>query len=268
MKFAASHRARTWGFSLVELLVAMAVIALLVSILLPSLGRARAVTQRVLCQNQLRQWASAFAMYATENEDVYPHTDGLDRDKGPPDRCGWVDVLPPIICITPWRDHPIWQRPGAGTFFQCPSARLAPDGSYAYRPRRDGYFSYAMNSCLELDGDCWRAPGDGGAAMPSFLKTDLIVRPDRVVLLFDQLLDPSRGYGDQGDCLTAGKYCGSYPKVFSARHAQSDEGLGGSILFCDGHVNWQGTVWKDTWPADLEVPPRDDENWFPYPAGS
>ena len=41
--------------------------------------------------------------------------------------------------------------------------------------------------------------------------------------------------------------------------------LGGSILFCDYHVEWAESVWKDHWPADLEVPPRDDPDWFPYP---
>jgi prepilin-type N-terminal cleavage/methylation domain-containing protein len=253
------------AFSLIELLIAVAIIGLLVSIMAPSLHTAKALARLAACRSQLRQWGLGFATYAAENGGFYPHIDGLDRGKGPPDWCGWVDVLPPLMGEEPWRDHAVWHRPGQGTVFQCPAAELAPASAYAYQPRRDGYFSYAMNSCLELDEDCWRAPGDGGVAMPSFLDTSLIVSPDRVVLLFDQLLDPELGYGGQGPCATAGKYCGSYPKAFSARHASTGGRGGGAVLFCDYRVEWRATVWKPDWPADLEVPPRSDRDWFPYP---
>lgn len=123
-----------------------------------------------------------------------------------------------------------------------------------------------MNSCLELDRNCWRPYDNQGWPMPSFLKTDLIVKPSQVFLLFDQLLDPSLGYDATADYRSAGKYCGSYPKAFSARHVQRGSKLGGSILFCDYHVEWTDSVWKPDWPNDLEVPPRDDPNWFPYPS--
>ena len=255
------------AFTLVELLIVIAIIALIAGILMPSLARAKTIARMVTCQNRLHQWGSAFALYAADNNGFYPHIDGLDRDKGPADWFGWVDVLPAIIGGKPWRDHAVWHRPGRGTFFQCPAARLGPDSQYGYQPRRNGYFSYAMNSCLELDEDCWRAEGDGGKPMPSFLQTDLIVAPQQVVLLFDQLLDTQFGYGGQSAYPTAGKYCGSYPKAFSARHARHGGELGGSILFCDYHVEWTASVWKPDWPADMEVPPRDDEDWFPYPLG-
>ena len=252
------------GFSLIELLVVIAITAILVAIIAPSLSRARAGAMMVRCQHQLKQWGTAFEMYATANEGFYPHADGLDRDKDWTDHFGWVDVLPPLMGSKPWRDHPPYSRPDAGTIFQCPAARLAGEAAYAYRPKRDGYFSYAMNSCLELDENCW--PADGGSEpMPSFLKTDRIVKPYRVVLLFEQLLRPSLGYGGQARYPTAGKYCGSYPKAFSARHARSGESLGGSIMHCDYHVEFRSTVWKPDWPADLEVPPREDPEWFPYP---
>jgi len=121
-----------------------------------------------------------------------------------------------------------------------------------------------MNSCLELDANCWRAPGDGGVPMPSFLDTTKVENTARCILLFDQLLDPRKGYGGGTRNRSAGKYCGSYPKAFSARHARGRSALGGSILYCDYHVAWVDTVWKPEWPPDLEVPPRDDPDWFPY----
>jgi len=252
------------AFTLVEVLLVIAVLGLLVAVLLPCLARARDYARQTQCQRQLRAWGQAFALYAAENDNVYPHIDGLDRDNGPADRFGWVDVLPPLFGRKPWRDHPLYHRPGEGTIFQCPSARPAA-GGYDYRPERDGYFSYAMNSCLELDGNCYRAAGDGGRAMPSFLHTDLIVSPPRVVLLFDQLLDPERGFGGAGRNRSAGKHCGSYPKDFAVRHARGGADVGGSILYCDYHVSWVRTVWKDDWPENMNCPPRDDPDWFPYP---
>ncbi|NQU76450.1 MAG: hypothetical protein HQ546_09080, partial [Planctomycetes bacterium] len=105
----------------------------------------------------------------------------------------------------------------------------------------------------------------GGQCMPSFLQTDLIVSASRVVLLFDQLLDPNRGYGGSQQDRSAGKYCGSYPKSFSVRHSKDSSGMGGSILYCDYSVRWVETVWKDEWADDLQCPPRDDPDWFPYP---
>jgi len=122
-----------------------------------------------------------------------------------------------------------------------------------------------MNSCLELDENCWHHPDDTSGPMPSFLRRTKINGPAEVYLLFDQLLDPLFGYDGEHINRSAGAHCGSYPKAFSARHARGGDKIGGSILFCDGHVQWQSSVWKPDWPDDLEVPPRTDRNWYPYP---
>jgi len=60
------------GFTLVELLVVIGIIALLISILLPALNKARAAAQLVQCSSNMRQLAAAVFIYQSENNGSYP----------------------------------------------------------------------------------------------------------------------------------------------------------------------------------------------------
>jgi prepilin-type N-terminal cleavage/methylation domain-containing protein/prepilin-type processing-associated H-X9-DG protein len=58
------------GFTLVELLVVIAIIAILAALLLPALARAKVAAKKVQCINNQKQLATAWMMYAGDNNDV------------------------------------------------------------------------------------------------------------------------------------------------------------------------------------------------------
>ena len=63
---------RTKGFTLIELLVVIAIIAVLMAILMPSLQRVRKQARGVVCQANLKQWGTIFAMYTDDNNGNFP----------------------------------------------------------------------------------------------------------------------------------------------------------------------------------------------------
>lgn len=69
-------RSRRCGFTLVELLVVIGIIALLIAMLLPALNKAREGARQVQCMSNMKQIAQAFIQYTVENKGVMPASGG------------------------------------------------------------------------------------------------------------------------------------------------------------------------------------------------
>jgi prepilin-type N-terminal cleavage/methylation domain-containing protein/prepilin-type processing-associated H-X9-DG protein len=120
-----------FGFTLVELLVVIGIIAVLISVLLPALGAARRQAQAVKCGAALREIGNAWQMYAMEN-----------KGYAPPMRCAGVYKLtfssaPPIVYDGP---QAYWM------YFLAKYVSKGKFGAFTGMTNRD--IAYSMSSVL------------------------------------------------------------------------------------------------------------------------
>lgn len=122
------------GFTLVELLVVIGIISLLISILLPSLSRARASAVTISCSSNLRQIGQAIQMYDMENKripslDMHVPADAAGGERWPK----WGEALTITLGGNPYPSgNPAWCQK-LSPVFTCPAAILSGEGFWEWQ---------------------------------------------------------------------------------------------------------------------------------------
>src|SRR3954469_12559054 len=119
------------GFTLVELLVVIGIIALLVSILLPALNKAREDAKRVRCLSNQRQLVMAWQMYASENKGKLVGSNTPPYTAAGPDGRGWwawAAAGNSLDCLSNGR---LWPYTKNYEVYKCPNDRVMYTHTYS-----------------------------------------------------------------------------------------------------------------------------------------
>jgi prepilin-type processing-associated H-X9-DG protein/prepilin-type N-terminal cleavage/methylation domain-containing protein len=235
------------AFTLIELLVVTGIIAVLLAILLPTLGRAREHAKRITCLSNLRQLAAAAQHYVAANKGVFPASHYFVVNGAVTITCDWdwcyatgQSPTPGLLWLgekqTPVQKCPSWEgkqfsnpgalysgynynvsyvggepqasQPGHAGFIQCIPARA---GSLAH-PSQAAIFGDAENSVFWAN-NYMRAPQPSPSELSALGHQ---TAPGGTWAAYD---DPSGGGAARNN------------------GAQGFRHLGGSnVAFCDGHA--------------------------------
>lgn len=188
------------GFTLVEILIVLAIIGILAAIMLPVFIRVRDGARTTTCVANLRQIGLAMQLYVNDNNGYYPSL--LARAPN----CTWADNVLPYV--------------GSPKVFECPAW---PEGEYRPGCEPDKIRDETNDTYMNWDGGyTLNAPTASGNGK---LRQWRVQRPADLLLVFD----------GRGDWTAVGTAAINLDTMSIAPRRHSG---GCNVLFVDGHVKW------------------------------
>ncbi|HEY3853834.1 MAG TPA: DUF1559 domain-containing protein [Verrucomicrobiae bacterium] len=232
------------GFTLTELLVAIAIIGILASLLLTALSTAKGYSRSASCSNNLRQMGIALKMYVDEHQSTFPYYLGpAGPSYGDEEYNGKT-----VVSLVYWSSKlfPYYSLNWTNNFFRCPGYTGITTGPYPDSRQLLGscvrFGSYGYN----IDGSSgkgiighnfglgpiifWNVPpvSEGHVQVPS----DMLSVGESRFLTDKEYMVPGGSVqgGPGGNDALGCDHLGTEPT--EARHGKNY-----NLLFCDGHVS-------------------------------
>ena len=263
------------GFTLLELLVAIGIIALLAAILLPVFSAARDKSRQITCASNLRQLGVAFSLYRDDYDGVFPlpgspdeydtSQDGPYWDVGDPHPQGGLSPYAARTSDASGGSVSVWFCPSLPKYFESDVTDPVAAMSYKRFTKR----TYSMNWYLrdpnpdggtaeigcdnpnpQAAGELYKCAG----AYKTPLSEARLIAPAATLLLFEGVqvrgssyagpyLGPARRSGDfsfeRGYMRTADRDVYAAQEVNSEADGNKTTWHGGNtnnVLYCDNHV--------------------------------
>jgi len=247
------------GFTLVEMLVVIAVIAILVALLLPAIGTAKRKAQRITCTNNLRQISLGVRMYSDDSHDASPSPSGIGvmSTNIMSLYSGYKALMKTYVGLNgaASSQDKVFQCP-ADTFY--PNWIIAPVGPPLYLVRKSlhddsswNFSSYAFNGGDNVTRKFFKKtlayPGLGGVNLSS------VKHPARTVLV--------------SEIAAFGPWSWHDPSAHGVAHESGTlyNDSKNFVGFVDGHVSYIKIHWSpgQEWAASYEPPADYDYQWSP-----
>jgi prepilin-type processing-associated H-X9-DG protein len=235
------------AFTVVELLVVVAILGILAALIFPALGGAKQKAQQAQCANNLRQLGIAQAQFVSDHHG-YPYWTQVRNPPGdyPNPKEGWLDAFGAYANVVCWNtNRQPYQTAG---LFHCPAAR--PPASPPW-PKNVSFSDYGYNAygitlqLFDTNGSLGLSrllvtrrdggPFDvSGSDVHQPVRETEVVNPSEMLAIGDGftgnsqvLVDGRLTFGLRFDVV---ELVGSTRRVYR-RHAGK-----GEVVFCDGHV--------------------------------